>query len=308
MIEVKNLCKNYGSLKVLRDISFQVKDGEVLGFLGPNGAGKTTMAKIITGLTGAGSGWVKINGLKVSQHSLQTKKQIGYLPESVPLYNDMTVLEYLSFIRGVRKVAPRCLEEVMKTCGLEPVRHRLISYLSKGFQQRTCLAQALIHNPQILILDEPTSGLDPNQIVAIRKVIKKIGQERTVILSTHILQEVEATCDRVVIIDQGKVIAKGTTKELAEQARGSNAFFVKIKGGQKKVKKMLSSLSPVTEVLFKGKEGERIFGFQVKTKGRQDIREMVFEQAVKNKMPLLEMKPQKVNLEGVFRKLTRGSE
>jgi len=239
MIEVKELSKNYNELKVLKKISFTIQKGEIVGFLGPNGAGKTTTMKIITGYTAPSSGSVKINGLEVSNNTLAVKKQIGYLPESVAVYDDMTVVEYLKFIADIRRTNVDALKAVVKICGLEKMVRRPISQLSKGYRQRTCLAQALIHNPDILILDEPTSGLDPNQIAEIRNVIKKIGQEKTVVLSTHILQEVQATCDRVIIINEGQIVAQGTTQELERQAHGKQSVFVKMKGIKDKIQQLL---------------------------------------------------------------------
>src|SRR3990167_8188546 len=213
MIEINHLTKKFGDVTAVNNVSFSVQSGEVVGFLGPNGAGKTTTMKIITGYTAPTSGEVRVQGLSVMDHPEKVKSLIGYLPESVPLYDDMTVVEYLTFVADIRfskrkkgeeaSVSKReALQNVIKICGLEKMTRRSIGELSKGYRQRTCLAQAMVHNPDILILDEPTSGLDPNQIREIREVIKNIGREKTVILSTHILQEVQAMCNRVIIINE----------------------------------------------------------------------------------------------------------
>ena len=224
MIEIKNLTKKFGSNLVLSDLSFSVAQGEILGFLGPNGAGKTTTMKIITSFWSPTSGQILIDGIDTSVDSLATRKKIGYLPETVPLYEDMRVIEYLKFIaeiRGLEKSEVKSrLKQVVGTCGLNKVLRQPIEELSKGYRQRVGLAQAIMHRPDILILDEPTTGLDPNQIVEIRDLIKTIGQEKTVIFSTHILSEVSATCDRVIIINNGKIVGQGKPDDLA-RAHGS---------------------------------------------------------------------------------------
>ena len=227
-IVVENLTKKYGSQRAVDNISFEVKTGEVLGFLGPNGAGKTTTMKILTCFMAPNDGDAKINGLSIHEHQDEIKRNIGYLPESNPLYQDMPVLEYLEFVaelQGVpkEKIQERIAEMVILT-GLNKEKHKIISELSKGYRQRVGLAQAMIHDPDILILDEPTTGLDPNQIVEIRKLIKELGKEKTVILSTHILPEVEATCDRIIIINNGKIVADGTSEVLRKQAQGQEVL------------------------------------------------------------------------------------
>ena len=307
MIQVTNLSKNYNTLQVLKDISFTVADGEILGFLGPNGAGKTTTMKIITGYTAPTSGSVKVNNIEVSEHPLPIKRQIGYLPEAVPLYDDMTVLEYLEFIADIRLLRSKrdALQNVIKICGLSKMIRRPIGELSKGFRQRTCLAQALLHNPDILILDEPTSGLDPNQIAEIREVIKEIGQKKTVILSTHILQEVQATCNRVIIINEGKIVASGTTEELERQAQGKQSVYVKMKGLKDKIHQLLLDLPQADDVAYRDTEGVDVFGFEIVVKGDEDVREHIFRRAVQANAPILEMRQERVSLEDVFRQLTQ---
>ena len=315
MIQVTNLHKIYDNhVRALRDVSFTVHDGEILGFLGPNGAGKSTTMKIITGYTAPTEGSVQVNGREVSDHPIEVKRQIGYLPESVPLYEDMTVIEYLEFIaeirmRGVgtlkRGALKDALAHVIKICGLQKMVRRPIGELSKGYRQRTCLAQALVHNPDILILDEPTSGLDPNQIAEIREVIKEIGRQKTVILSTHILQEVQAMCDRVIIINEGKIAAQGTTQELERQAAGTQSVYVKMRGLKDTIHKLLLDLPHADEVHHKETEGTDVFGFEIVVSAGNDVREQVFRRAVQADAPILEMRHEKVSLEDVFRKLTK---
>lgn len=313
MIEVKELSKNYGELRVLKNLNFTISDGEIVGFLGPNGAGKTTTMKIITGYTAPSEGSVLVNGINVVENPLPVKRRIGYLPESVPLYDDMTVWEYLNFMADVRlhglnqerTSKSEALSWVIKSCGLEKVIRRPIAELSKGYRQRTCLAQALVHNPDILILDEPTSGLDPNQIVELREVIKLIGRKKTVVLSTHILQEVQAMCNRVIIISDGKIVAQGTVDELERQAQGRQSVYVKMKGIREKIHELLLDLGDVSHVEHKDTESEEIYGFEIVIKGEDDIREKIFRQAVRHETPILEMRLQRIGLEDVFRQLTK---
>lgn len=305
MIEVTNLSKSYDNLRVLKDISFQVNDGEILGFLGPNGAGKTTTMKILTGYTAPTEGQVKLNGLDVIEHGLEVKRKIGYLPESVPLYDDMTVAEYLKFIASIRLVPKEALKRVVEVAGLGKMIRRPIGQLSKGYRQRTCLAQALIHDPDILILDEPTSGLDPNQIAEIRNVIKQIGRQKTVVLSTHILPEVQATCDRVIIINEGQIVAQGTTAELERQAQGKQSLYVKMRGIKEKIHQLLMDLPTTEDVIYRDSEAENVNGFEIIVKSDHDMRELIFRRAVESNSPILEMRVEKVSLEDVFRELTK---
>src|SRR5687767_5093036 len=234
-IRIENLCKRYGIQTAVDNISFEVKTGEILGFLGPNGAGKSTSMKMITGYLGIGEGDVLIGGQSVREHGDELKKHIGYLPENNPLYLDMPVVDYLQFCAALQGVAKEKITDrirsMIKVCGLNAEKHKKIGELSKGFRQRVGLAQAMIHDPAILILDEPTTGLDPNQIVEIRKLIREIGKEKTVILSTHILPEVEATCDRILIINKGRIVADGTADNLRRQAEGQEILKVRIEDG-----------------------------------------------------------------------------
>lgn len=309
MIEVKNLIKRFGSTKALDEISFSVKQGEILGFLGPNGAGKTTTMKILTSFWPGDSGQVKIAGLDINKHSLETRKKIGYLPETVPLYDDMTVFEYLRFVASVRGIKKeernRRIKEVVDSCGLSKVLRQSIDELSKGYRQRTGLAQAIIHNPEVLILDEPTTGLDPNQIVEIRNLIKRIGQEKTVIFSTHILSEVSATCDRVVIINQGKIVGEGTPKDLATKAGQKELIYIKIKGYQEDVLRVLQAMPGIEKVRVKDQEAERIFGYEIEPVANQDIREKLSRTVFHKGWVVLELNRQTFSLEDVFRSLTK---
>src|SRR5512137_1884534 len=235
-VSIENITKKYGFQKAVDNISFMVNTGEIVGFLGPNGAGKTTTMKIITCFMPPNEGDVKVGGVSVLTHPEEVKKHIGYLPETNPLYKDMPVIDYLKFvagIQGVRKDQVReRIMEMIQVCGLKNEKYKKIGELSKGYQQRVGLAQALIHDPEVLILDEPTSGLDPNQIVEIRELIKRIGKEKTVILSSHILAEVEATCDRILIISQGKIVADGTADSLRKRAHGKEILKVIIEDGE----------------------------------------------------------------------------
>jgi len=309
MIEIKNLTKKFGANTVLDNISFTVNKGEVLGFLGPNGAGKTTTMKIITSFWTPTSGSVKIDGLEVSAHSLTTRKKIGYLPETVPLYDEMKVLEYLRFIGQIRGLdkeqAKQRIKEVVQICGLAKVVHQLIEELSKGYRQRVGLAQAIMHQPDILILDEPTTGLDPNQIVEIRELIKKIGQEKTVIFSTHILSEVSATCDRVIIINQGKIVGEGSPQELISKISVSELIYVKIKGPKEIVSEKLREMENVESVEVKDREAEDVYGYEIKPRSGVDLREYLSMTVMNNGWSILEFSKKSVSLEEVFRELTK---
>lgn len=309
MIEITNLTKQFGSRAVLDQISFTVKQGEILGFLGPNGAGKTTTMKILTGYWPASAGSVKIAEHDLNKHGLALRKRIGYLPEHVPLYDDMKVFEYLKFVAEIReiesdKILPR-IKEVAKSCGLQTVIGQPIAELSKGYRQRVGLAQAIMHDPDILILDEPTTGLDPNQIVEIRELIKTIGQQKTVIFSTHILAEAQATCDRVLIINHGKIVAEGTPAELTSQLAGQAVLYIKIHGPQELVLPTLQAMSQIVKVEIKDQEAEDLYGYQIEPVPGQDIREALFNNVVANNWSILELSKLQASLEDVFRDLTK---
>lgn len=309
MIEINNLTKKFGNTVILDDISFSVKKGEILGFLGPNGAGKTTTMKIITSFWTPSSGNVKIDGTDVINDSLLTRTKIGYLPETVPLYDEMRVYEYLKFIAEIRGLekdqVKKRMKEVIKDCSLEKVIRRPIEELSKGYRQRVGLAQAIMHEPDILILDEPTTGLDPNQIVEIRDLIKKIGKEKTVIFSTHILSEVSATCDRTIIINNGKIVAQGSPAEIAKKAGGREIIYVKIRGNKKEVESTLEGMENVEKVITKDKESDDIYGYEITPTDGVDLREYLSMTVMKKGWSILEFSKKSVSLEDVFRELTK---
>jgi len=308
MISIKNLTKKFGDTVALDDISFEVKKGEVLGFLGPNGSGKTTTMRIITGFISPTSGTVEVAGINAVDNSLEVRKKLGYLPENNPLYTDMLTSEYINFVADIRQIKKdkkkARITEIASVCGISEVWSRPIGELSRGFRQRVGLVQALVHKPDILILDEPTSGLDPNQIAEIRSLIKKIGKERTVILCTHILPEVSATCDKVIIINIGKIVAQGTISELEKQASGKQAIYTKIKGPKEAVSRALDGVSGVVDVKVADRENENLIGYNLDVAGDKDPRESIFNTVVKNNWTLLELKRERVSLEDIFRELT----
>ena len=304
-IVIENLTKKYGVQKAVNNISFEVKTGEVVGFLGPNGAGKSTTMKMITCFMAPSSGDVRLDGVSVLDKPEEVKKKIGYLPEHNPLYLDMPIVEYLRFtaeIQGVEQsqISKR-IGEMIEMCGLDLEKHKKIGELSKGYRQRVGIAQAMIHDPEVLILDEPTTGLDPNQIIEIRKLIKKLGKEKTVILSSHILSEVEATCDRILIINRGRIVADGSSATLRQQAQGQEVLTVNIEGELESVKAGLLGLATVEKVSgIEGKDGY----LQVQSKPDQKSRKAIFDLCVENKWYLMEMTGTETSLEDVFRDLT----
>jgi len=305
-IVVENLTKVYGEQKAVDDISFEVKTGEVVGFLGPNGAGKSTTMKMITCYMAPTAGKILLEGLDVDKEPEEVKKKIGYLPENNPLYTDMAIIDYLKFcaeIQGFQKSRlSKRIHDMVDLCGLNLERHKKIGELSKGYRQRVGLAQAMIHDPEILILDEPTTGLDPNQIVEIRKLIKELGKEKTVILSSHILSEVEATCDRILIINKGKIVADGTSETLRSQAQGQELIKVVIEAkNAADVKKAMLGLASVESV--KDLEEKKNM-FLVQSKPEHSSRRDLFDLCVKKKWYLLEMTPIETKLEDIFREVT----
>jgi len=309
MIRVNNLSKTIGDIKILDSISFEVRDGEILGFLGPNGAGKSTTMKIITGFWTPTSGNVEVNDLNVIENSLKIREKLGYLPETVPLYDEMKVYEYLKFIAEIRSIPPEKIKErikaVIDSCGLEKVIKKPIEELSKGYRQRVGLAQAIIHEPDILVLDEPTTGLDPNQIIEIRNLIKKIGKDKTVIFSTHILSEVQATCDRVVIIKNGQIVGQGTPTELTRQAGGQEIIYVKIRGPQEIIKEKLKEIEEIEEIIEKDREAGDIFGYEIQPQTGTDVREKLSMVVMRNNWSILEFSKKSASMEDVFRELTK---
>ena len=310
-IAVRNLTKLYGEQKAVDDISFDVKTGEILGFLGPNGAGKTTTMKIITCYMPPSSGTVDVDGLDNAEYSLEVRKKIGYLPEMTPLFSDMNVVVYLEYWAQLHSLRGGAMQhrikEMVHTCGLEDVPHKDIGELSKGYRQRVGLAQAMIHDPEVLILDEPTSGLDPNQIVEIRNLIKQLGRAKTVILSTHILSEVQATCDRVLIINEGKIVADGTPEQLQLDFQGAESLTLELKTNATnpvdQILPRLKTLGAVTSVeLLSTKNALTKLLLHV-DKGN-DVRESLFRLAVAEGWVIIEMHRKATTLEEVFHKLT----
>jgi len=304
-IVIENLTKKYGNQKAVDNISLRVATGEILGFLGPNGAGKTTTMKIITNFIAPDEGNVYIGGKSLRDDPQEIKKHIGYLPENNPLYQEMPVIDYLEFCARLynidnARVGNRVVEMIRVT-GLNSEKHRKIAELSKGFRQRVGLAQAMIHDPEILILDEPTSGLDPNQIAEIRKLIRELGREKTVILSTHILPEVEATCDRIFIINKGKLVADGTADSLRKQAQGSDILRIRIEDGDpNQIFKSLQSIRSVSMVDFADRQMNR---FDVHCKS-DEVKREIFRLCVAKNWVLTEMTPFETKLEDIFRELT----
>lgn len=305
-IKIENLSKVYGSQKAVNNISFEVKTGEILGFLGPNGAGKSTTMKMITGYMGIGEGEITIGNLSVRENADEIKKYIGYLPENNPLYLEMAVMDYLYFcadLQGVEKdQIDGQVKKMIKICGLNAEKHKNIGELSKGYKQRVGLAQALIHNPQVLILDEPTTGLDPNQIVEIRKLIREIGKEKTVVLCTHILPEVEATCDRILIINKGVIVADGTAENLRKQAEGKEILKVCIEDAS--IDEILSELKKMESLNHIEIIDKAMNRFEIQSKNGMSSKRDIFQLCVNKKWVLTEMIPLETKLEDIFRNLT----
>ncbi len=309
-IAVRNLTKVYGEQKAIDSLSFDVKTGEILGFLGPNGAGKTTTMKIVTCYMPPTSGSVEVDGMNIFDQSLEVRKKIGYLPEMNPLYLDMNVVDYLEYsaqLHGVKKsMIHGRIKEMVHVCGLESVRHKDIGELSKGYRQRVGLAQAMIHEPDVLILDEPTSGLDPNQIVEIRNLIKQLGRAKTVILSTHILSEVTATCDRVLIINEGKIVADGTPEQLQSDFQGAESLTLELKATGDPLQQIapkLRSIPGTARVDLVSQNGSTC-RFTLHVEKGADVREAAFRMAVAEGWALLELHRKATTLEEVFHKLT----
>src|SRR3954452_6796433 len=309
MIQVENLTKDYGPTRAVDRVTFNVRKGEVLGFLGPNGAGKSTTMKMLTCFLAPTGGTAKVAGFDVFDNSLEVRKRLGYLPEDTPIYRDMTVIDYLRFAAEVRGMEPgnreKRIKEIGGRCGLGDVAGKLVGELSKGFRQRVGLAQAMVHDPDILILDEPTSGLDPNQIVEIRELIKEVGREKTVILSTHILGEVEATCGRMIIISRGKLVADGKPEDLRARQRGGRYRVVVEANGvpADAIRSRLGGMSGVGQCeAVVGEAGSHAFAIDATT--NEDLRKSLFRAAVDNKWTLLELVRESASLEDVFRNLT----
>ena len=309
MIKVENIDKIYGRFKAVDNVSFHIGKGEIVGLLGPNGAGKTTIMKILTGYHYPTHGTAILNGYSIYDDLLKVKESTGYLPEMAPLYDDLTVIEYLDFMADIRKIPKKRKKEeidrVIQETGLGPVVYRSIGKLSKGYRQRTGLAQAIIHSPDILILDEPTTGLDPNQIIEIRKLICDIGKEKTVILSTHILQEVEAVCNRVLILNHGKIVAEGSPDKIRDQVQKDDRFTIEVVGTVDA--QSFRSLEPLTEIIStEAQNGKTII--KISAQKGTDTGTLIFYWAVKNGYRLSALIPEQTSLEDIFRKLTNQTE
>jgi ABC-2 type transport system ATP-binding protein len=313
MIEVQNLSKSYGNVKAVDDVSFSVGDQQVLGSLGPNGAGKTTIMKILAGFHFPSEGKALVDGIPVDENPLEIKKRIGYLPENVPLYKDLTVDEYLSFAAAARFIDKQkqkaAIDNSLEVCALTGYRGRKIETLSKGYRQRAGLAQAILHDPPILILDEPTTGLDPNQIIEIRSLIKELGKRKTVILSTHILQEVEAICSQVLIINDGHIAALGSPQEIAGSMKGGDTWELILKGAdENSIKEKLLALENISKVLVEtSADGFVRVSFFIaadETRVQPDAGEKIFDWAVTQNLKILEMNRKKLSIEDIFVKLT----
>ncbi|MBQ5314882.1 MAG: ATP-binding cassette domain-containing protein [Oscillospiraceae bacterium] len=311
MIEVKNLSKHYGDKKAVNDISFTVEDGIILGFLGPNGAGKSTTMNMLTGYLSATSGQALINGIDILKDPIKAKEQIGYLPEIPPLYLDMTVKEYLDFIYDLKKCKSPREEHIKQICNLvkiTDVYNRIIKNLSKGYKQRVGLAQALIGNPPILILDEPTVGLDPQQIIDIRNLIKKLGERHTVILSSHILSEIQAVCDKIVIINKGQVVADDTAENISKSISEDHRLIVRIDGTKEENIKLIEGIQGVISVSADFEREPGVFEYIIETDGETDIRKALFERVAEKNRYILELKSAELTLEDIFLKVTAGED
>ncbi|HZL84562.1 MAG TPA: ATP-binding cassette domain-containing protein [Candidatus Krumholzibacteria bacterium] len=310
MIEVQELTKLFGETHAVDGVSFRVQNGEILGFLGPNGAGKTTSMRVITCYLPPTSGRVLVDGLDVVERSLEVRQKIGYLPESAPLYLDMNVVDYLDFIAAVRRVPKLQVRQKVKhaveVCGLGEVVQKNVGQLSSGYRQRVGLAQAILHDPEILVLDEPTRGLDPNQIIEIRHLIRELGRQKTVIFSTHILQEVEALCDRVLIIDKGKIVFDGSKDELALSASGRELIYVELRADGD-VRDQLRQVAQVEAVHLVAKGSDGQVQLRVEAARGSDVRERIFRTAVEKGWTLLELRRDTRSFEDVFRELTMSS-
>lgn len=308
-IQIENLVKTYGDNIAVNGLNLNLEKGKVYGFLGPNGAGKSTTMNIITGYIGATGGTVKIDGYDIFKEPEKAKKRVGYLPEIPPLYQDMTVKEYLVFVAELKKIPAKekmkNIKEVLEMTKTTQVENRLIKNLSKGYKQRVGIAQALIGMPEIIILDEPTVGLDPKQIIEIRQLIKELGKNHTVILSSHILSEISEVCEYIFIISRGQLAAEGTEKQLVEQMAGENNLELEIKGDKDKVKEMIESLEDVFEYEFAESETENIVRLKIKSDRDVDLREKIFYICAENDLPIMEMSFKQKTLEDIFIELTK---
>ena len=311
MIEVKNLTKRYGDIKALDDISFTVDTGDVLGFLGPNGAGKSTTMNIITGYISSTSGTVTVDGSEILENPRETKSKIGYLPEIPPLYPEMTVRKYLEFMFDLKKVKlpkKEHIEEIMRLVRISDMADRLIKNLSKGYRQRVGFGQALLGNPPVLILDEPTVGLDPKQIIEVRKLIRSLGKKHTVIFSSHVLSEISATCDRIIVISEGRIVADSKTDELSKALADTQKLSLTVEGSPSEVLGEIKKIPGVKKYMKVRELNEKTALYIVEYSNDCDIRREVFSAMVRINSPILEMKSGNESLEDMFLKLTQGTE
>jgi ABC-2 type transport system ATP-binding protein len=307
LIEVEHLVKSYGQARAVNDISFKVEKGEILGFLGPNGAGKTTTMRILTGYLPATGGTARIAGFDVFERSMEVRKRIGYLPETPPLYPDMTVSSYLTFVAQIKGVLtadiPNQVAEAMRMTTLTERKDELIKRLSRGFKQRVGIAQAIVHNPDVIILDEPTVGLDPNQIKEVRSLIKNLAGQHTIILSTHILPEVEMTCDRVVIINKGRIAAVDTTQNLTTQLKGGERVRIEVKGAAESLRASIASIEGVKSVEVES-IADNLVTAEIESERGADLRAQIASRVVNKGFDLLEMRAVNLSLEDIFMQLT----
>ena len=312
MIEVKDLTKKYGNFTAVRDVSFEVEKGEILGFLGPNAAGKTTTMRVLTCFMPATAGTARVAGFDTFRQSLDVRRRVGYLPENVPLYLDMRVRPYLEFIAKIKDIPSRdrrrAVNRVIELAALEEVEHRIVGHCSKGFRQRVGLAQALIHDPDVLILDEPTNGLDPKQINEVREVIKGLAGDHTIILSSHILPEVSKTCERVVIIDQGRIVAGDTPANLDAQLRGSQSISAQIRGPVSEVMDLLKEKDGVVDVKTRSSLGDGLWQYDIDVLPGRDLRSEVASSVVGSNWDLVELTTAGMSLEEIFLELTTQEE
>ena len=307
MIEINHLVKNYGSKFAVDDVSFRVGEGEIVGFLGPNGAGKSTTMNILTGYLSSTSGEAKVGGIDILENPDEAKKLIGFLPEQPPLYIDMTVQEYLNFVYDIKACKlnrEKHLEEIRKVTKIDDVKNRLIRNLSKGYRQRVGIAQALVGNPPVIIFDEPTVGLDPKQIIEIRNLIRSLGKNHTVVLSTHILSEVQSVCDRIIIINEGKIIADEKTENITQAVDQTRRYNVKIAGPQREVLAALNALSGVTSVELTGERELDSYVYRLETERGVDVRKPLFYAMAEKNWPILGLEAVGMNLEEVFVRIT----
>jgi ABC-2 type transport system ATP-binding protein len=311
MIEVTNLTKYYHTLCAVDQINFDIQKGEILGLLGPNGAGKTTTLRMLTGYLQPSSGNIQVKGLSVDTHILEIKKMLGYLPESAPLYHDMLVYDYLNYVAAIREIKGdqklARIRRLADLCGINEVMHQPIGELSKGYKQRVGLAHAMMNDPEVLVLDEPTSGLDPNQIVEIRKIIKEIGKEKTIILSTHILSEAEATCDRIVIISQGKIVADGSSESLKRSAGGKNIMYLSVQNADfATLQKFLTDINGIENISCIS-ETDSVLNVRLAYQSTDDLRPDVYRKIKATDWILLDFHQETQSLENIFRELTKES-